>query len=212
MVSQNFPPSEQNVMMISKEVSAIIQGEPPTKQPDLGSFVLDCTINNRRFIRPLYDLGSSVNIMPHSVALSFGLINFAPTRITLVLADRSVRVPKRVLEDVPIIINGCYIPTDFVVLKYQYEPKDPIILERPFLATAGAIIDVKEDRICLNIGDITMTFDMENLFKRPLTDSQAFYVDHMSKLAEESFADMCSNDPLENALTITKEICSVFIK
>lgn len=210
MVSQNFPPSERNVMMISKEVSAIIQGEPPTKQPDPGSFVLDCSINNRRFIRSLCDLGSSVNLMPHFVALSFGLINFAPTRITLVLADRSVRVPEGVLEDVP-IINGCHIPTDFVVLKYQYEPKDPIILRRPFLATVGAIIDVKEDRICLNIGDIPMTFDMEKLFKRPLIDSQAFYVDHMSKLAEESFADMCSNDPLENALTITEEICSVFI-
>lgn len=85
-----------------------------------------------------------------------------PTPITLVLADRSIRVPKGILEDVPIKINDCIVPTDFLVLKYRQEPKDPLILGRPFLATAGAIIDVKERRINLNIGDISMTFDMEN--------------------------------------------------
>ena len=48
-----------------------------------------------------------------------------PTPITLVLADRSIRVPEGILEDVPIKINDCIVPTDFVVLKYRQEPKDP---------------------------------------------------------------------------------------
>ena len=63
---------------------------------------------------------------------------------------------------------------DFVVLKYKQEPKDPLILGRPYLPTAGAIIDVKEGWINLNIGDISMIFDMEKLIKRPLIDDQAF--------------------------------------
>ena len=122
------------------------------------------------FLDPFCDLGSSVNFMPHSVAISLGYDKVKPTKITLVLADRSVRVPEGVFDDVPIRINNCHVPTDFVVLKYKNEPKDPLILGRPFLATAGVIINVKEGRICLNIGSIPMTFDMEKLIKRPLID------------------------------------------
>ena len=55
--------------------------------------------------------------MPHSVAISLGYDKFKPTKITLVFADRSVRVPEEVLDDVPIRINNCHVPTDFVVLK-----------------------------------------------------------------------------------------------
>ncbi|KAG7527998.1 hypothetical protein ISN45_Un195g000010, partial [Arabidopsis thaliana x Arabidopsis arenosa] len=41
-------------------------------------------------------------------------------------------------------IGRVEIPTDFVVLEMDEEPKDPLILGRPFLATAGALIDVRE--------------------------------------------------------------------
>ena len=76
---------------------------------------------------------------------------------------------------------------------------------RPFLATAGAIIDFKEGRICLNIGNIPMTFEMEKMIRGPLIDKQTCYVDDISELAEESFIDLCSDDPLEKVLTSTEE-------
>jgi len=47
-----------------------------------------------------------------------------------------------------------------VVLSYEKEPKDPLILGRPFLATTGALIDVRKGRIGLNVGDLTIQFDM----------------------------------------------------
>ncbi|XP_048611624.1 uncharacterized protein LOC125585936 [Brassica napus] len=125
MMSPNYPTAERSVKMVLEEVSDMIQGETPTKRPDPGSFVLDCNIQNTRFPRSLCDLGSSVNFMPYSVAVTLGYNEFMSTPITLVIADRSIRVPEGILEDVP-------------------EPKDPLILGRPFLATAGAIIDVKE--------------------------------------------------------------------
>ena len=187
IVSNSFPAAEHSVMMVSEEVSAIIQGKTLVKRPDPGSFVLDCNIRNKSFPRSLCDLGSSENLMPHFVLISLGYDEFKPTKITLVLADRSVRVPEGVLDDVPIRINDCHVPTDFVVLKYQNEPKEPLILGRPFLATAGAIIDIKEGRICLNIGNIPMTFVMEKLIRRPLLNKQTSYVDDISGLAEESF-------------------------
>jgi len=92
-----------------------------------------------------------------------------------------------------------------VVLKNQNEPKDPLILGRPFLDTAGAIIDVKEGRICLNIGNIPMTFDMDKLIRRPLIDKQTSYVDAICELTEEYFINMWSDDPLEKILTSNEE-------
>ena len=69
---------------------------------------------------------------------------------------------------------------------------------------------MKEGQINLNIGDISMTFDMERLIKQPLIDDQALYVEEVSELDKESFIDMCSDDPLENALTnMEKKIFSV---
>lgn len=105
----------------------------------------------------------------------------------------------------PIRINDCHIPTDFVVLKYRNEPKDSLILGIPFLATARAIIDVKEGRICLNIGNIPMAFDMDKMMSRPLIDKQTSYVDDIGELTEESFENLHSDDPLEKVLTSSEE-------
>ena len=102
-------------MMVSEEVSAMIQGETPTKRPDHGSFVLDCNIQNTRFPRSLCHLGSSVYLMPYSVAVTLGYNEFMSTPITLVLADRSTRIPEGILEDIPVKMNDCFVPTDFVV-------------------------------------------------------------------------------------------------
>ncbi|KFK24352.1 hypothetical protein AALP_AAs62857U000100, partial [Arabis alpina] len=135
---------EEGVAMITEQVSAMILNKAPKKLADLGSFVLDCFILSDRFSRSLCDLGSSINLLPLSVVLSLGITDFQPTRISLILADRSVRVPDWVLEDVPIKVGDCLIPADFVVLQYCEEPKDPLILGRPFLATAGAMIDLDD--------------------------------------------------------------------
>ncbi|XP_024006450.1 uncharacterized protein LOC112082960 [Eutrema salsugineum] len=103
------------------------------------------------------------------------MTDFKPTKISLILADRSKRIPKGVLEDVPIKVGDCIIPTDFVVLEYGEEPKDPLILGRSFLATAGAVIDVKHGNLDLHLGDTIMTFKMEKL-KDPTIDGQTFQI------------------------------------
>ncbi|OAO89450.1 hypothetical protein AXX17_ATUG00150 [Arabidopsis thaliana] len=56
------------------------------------------------------------------------------------------------LKDLPIMINGVEVPTDFVVLDMEVEHKDPLILGRPFSASVGAVIDVREGKISLNLG------------------------------------------------------------
>ncbi|XP_023634267.1 uncharacterized protein LOC111829407 [Capsella rubella] len=161
-------------VFVSKKVSAMIQSRIPEKLPDPGSFVLDCSIVTERFPHSLCDLGSGINLIPYSVAVRLGMTDFKPTRISLILADRSKRIPKGILEDVLIRVGECMIPADFVVLEYAKEPKDPIILGRSFLATAGALIDVQKGKIGLHVGDLVMNFDMEQLRRAPTIDGHTF--------------------------------------
>jgi len=141
------------IMMISEQGSDIIQERIPRKLPDPGTFVLSVTINHDSFPRALCDLVSTVNLMPRSIAMHLGYSNLEPTFITLVLADRSTRIPDGILIDVLVMIGNSMIPIDFVVLPYE---KDPLILGRSFLHTAGAILDVRQGRIRLNVCDLTM--------------------------------------------------------
>ena len=79
------------------------------------------------------DLGASVSLMALSVCMKLEIGELKPTTITSRLADSSVKHS----------IGMFFILTDFVVLEMEEDSQIPIILSRPFLATAGAIIDVK---------------------------------------------------------------------
>ena len=95
--------------------------------------------------KALLDLGASVNLLPYSMYKKLGLGELKPTSITLSLADRSIKIPKGIKEDVLIQVDKFYYPVDFVV--FDTEPVAvetnyvPIILGRPFLATSNAIIN-----------------------------------------------------------------------
>ena len=66
-------------------------------------------------------------------------------------------LPVGVLEDLQVQIANATVPADFVVLELEDEPKNPLILGRPFLCTAGAIIDVRNGRIDLQLGRAAQT-------------------------------------------------------
>jgi len=143
----------QGMVVLSHECSAIIQQKiTPKKLGDPGSFTLPCSLGPLPFYRCLCDLGASVSLMPLSVAKRLGFSKYKACNISLILADRSIRIPHGLLEDLPVKIGTVEVPTDFVVLEMDEEPMDPVILGRSFLATAGAIIDVKKGKINLNIG------------------------------------------------------------
>lgn len=105
-----------------------------------------------------------MNIVPLSDANNLGKLK--PMHMTLTLVDRSVPHPEGLLKDIPVKIGDHYIPADFVVLKLEDEPKDPLILGRSFLAIAAAVIDVKHGKFDLHLLDIIMHFKMEKQ-KRP---------------------------------------------
>ncbi|XP_056853224.1 uncharacterized protein LOC130502448 [Raphanus sativus] len=105
------------------------------------------------------------------------------------------------------MVGNCEIPTDFVVLEMDEEARDPLILGRPFLATAGAIINVKEGKIDLHLGkEHILHFDINEIMKRPTIQGQIFYIEEMEALADELLEELALEDPLQHALTVDRGV------
>ncbi|XP_058217337.1 uncharacterized protein LOC131328408 [Rhododendron vialii] len=104
-------------VLLTEQVSSFIQHNTPPKLKDP-------------------DLGASVNLLPYSVYEQFGLGELKPTSVTLQLADRSIKVPRGIIEDVLVKVENFYFPTDFIVLDtepvHNLRKQTPIILGRPF--------------------------------------------------------------------------------
>ena len=125
------------MVILTRECSAILQKlSVPKKLGDPCSFTLPCAIGPMEFEKCLCDLGASVSLMPLSIAKKLGFTQFKKCRLSLILADRSVKLPVGILEDLPMMIGNYEVPTDFVVLEMEENPKDPLIFGRAFLATA----------------------------------------------------------------------------
>ncbi|XP_021737694.1 uncharacterized protein LOC110704206 [Chenopodium quinoa] len=85
----------------------------------------------------LADVGASVSLIPLSIVQKLN-IEMIPTRKTIQLADRSVKLPCGELEDVPIKVAHIYVPCDFVVMDMEEDVDTPLILGREALKTLGA--------------------------------------------------------------------------
>ncbi|GKB94059.1 reverse transcriptase domain-containing protein [Tanacetum coccineum] len=72
----------------------------------------------------------------------FSLLEDISTRVTLELANRSTVIPEGVAEDVFVKVGKFYFLADFIVVDYDVDPRVPLILGRPFLRMAKALIDV----------------------------------------------------------------------
>ncbi|GJZ83145.1 reverse transcriptase domain-containing protein [Tanacetum coccineum] len=84
---------------LSEECSAIIQRNLPQKEGDPGSFTLPCLIGPLAVKNALADLGASINLMPHSLFRQLGISKLKPTRMSIQLADRSIKYPIGVCEN-----------------------------------------------------------------------------------------------------------------
>ncbi|GJU09258.1 hypothetical protein Tco_1125688 [Tanacetum coccineum] len=130
----------------------------PQKEKDPGSFTLPCFINNVCFDNALVDLGASVSVMPLLTYLNLGLGELAHTRLTVELADRTVKYPKGIAENVLVGIGKFTFPVDFIILDMPEDIKVPLILGRPFLSTARSKIDVYKRKITLRVGEEKIIF------------------------------------------------------
>jgi len=147
-------------------------------------------------------LGASISLIPLSVARRLGFSKYKSCSIQLILADRLVRIPHGVLEDLPVKVGSIEIPTLFIILEMDEEPKDPLILRRRLLATARAIIDVKKGKIDLNLGkEMKMTFDINKAMKKPIINGQVVWIKELDRLVDVLLEELTEKDYLASALT-----------
>ncbi|GJV03877.1 reverse transcriptase domain-containing protein [Tanacetum coccineum] len=101
-----------------------------------------------------------------------------PTRMTLKLANRSITHLMGIAEDVVVRVDGFTFLADFVVVNFEPDPRVPIILGRPFLRTAKALIDLYEETLTLRVGK----------------EELVYYADKSEKNKEKNFLSLPVED------------------
>ncbi|KAG7557039.1 Retrotransposon gag domain [Arabidopsis suecica] len=183
----------QGMVVLSHECSAIIQKIIiPKKLGDPGSFTLPCTLGPLAFSKCLCDLGASVSLMPLSVARRLGFSKYKSCNISLILADRSIRIPHGLLEDLPVMIGRVEVPTDFVVLEMDEEPKDPLIFGRPTMkkpTIEGKVFWIEEMDMIAD--ELLEELAEEDHLQSALTRDNKEGDLHIETLGYQKLLDMC---------------------
>ena len=197
ILSQKRRLADFETVNLTEECSAILQRKLPQKLKDPGSFTIPCTIGNAIFERALCDLGASINLMPLSIFKRLGLGEARPTTVTLQLADRSLKHPRGIIEDVLVKVDKFMFPADFIVLDMEEDKEIPIILGRPFLATGRAMIDVQRGELKLRVQEEEVKFNVFEAVRHPAESDTCF----MAEIVEAIVSSQSGlTDPLETSL------------
>ncbi|XP_075499163.1 uncharacterized protein LOC142537540 [Primulina tabacum] len=123
----------------------------PQKLLDPAEFIMPCEIGGHLVEKAICDSGASINIMPSSLYEKLGLSRMRPTGLSLQMADKSIRTPLGIVEDVELWIDKLKVLAEFVVLDMENSQNVHVILGRPLLAAVGAIIDVKRGKMTMEV-------------------------------------------------------------
>ncbi|GJU36811.1 reverse transcriptase domain-containing protein [Tanacetum coccineum] len=179
------------ITTVNAECSAIILNKVPKKLEDPRKFLIPCALQELDRTNALADSGASINILPHSIYKQLGLGALKPTRMILELANHSVTHLMGIAEDVVVRVDGFTFLADFVVVNFEPDPRVPIILGRPFLRTAKALIDLYEEKLTLRVG----------------SDELVFYAEKSEKSKNKQFAhaisviDFSKDEPFSGSTT-----------
>nr|GEU51096.1 reverse transcriptase domain-containing protein [Tanacetum cinerariifolium] len=127
------------------------------KLGDPRKFLIPCGFSELK-CKALADLGASINLMPLYVWKKLGLPELISTRMTLKLANRAICTPARIARDVFVLVGKFTFPADFVIVDYKSDPRVPLILGRPFLRTARALVNVHGEEMILHDAKCNPTF------------------------------------------------------
>ncbi|KAK5775845.1 hypothetical protein PVK06_043796 [Gossypium arboreum] len=174
---------EASYVELNAVCSAILQNKLANKLKDPGSFTIPFLIGSLHANNALANLGASINVMPYKMFKQLGLGKPKQTRMSIQLADKTIRFPRGIIEDVLVKIDKFIFPVDFVVLDIEEYSNVPLILGCLFLATAKTIIDVGTGKLTLRVGDETITLQARNLKNTSKIEggciSHTFKTDHV---------------------------------
>ncbi|KAG9446755.1 hypothetical protein H6P81_012883 [Aristolochia fimbriata] len=175
---------EQGTVMLTKNCSAILKNQLPTKLKDPGSFTIPCEFGNFKFNKVLCDLGASINLMPLSICRKLNLGELKETNIMLQFADRSTKKPNGLIEDVLVRIGKFIYPCNFVVQDM-------------------------EGKLTLRLNDEEIVFDIKQAIENASNscDDTCYFIDVIDVCAEHVQQEVMMKDNLERCLahSCTKE-------
>nr|GFA89871.1 reverse transcriptase domain-containing protein [Tanacetum cinerariifolium] len=146
-----------------------------------------------------YNQGASINLMPLSVWKELGLPELIPTRMTLELANRVICTPAGIARDVYVPIGKFTFPANFAIVYYESDPRVPLILGRPFLRTARALIDVHGEEMILRDGDERLTLNIKHDTSSYSNQPQRELVNFIFNVSSGDFLEVLfSNQPSGN--------------
>ncbi|GJU20662.1 reverse transcriptase domain-containing protein [Tanacetum coccineum] len=188
LVSNKHKIKQISAAFLSDESSAILQNIVPPKLRDPGSFLIPCNFNKAFSCNALADLGASINLMPYSLYAELSLETLKPTKMSVRLADRSFQYYVGIAKNMLVEVDKFTFPADFVILEMEEDSKVPLILGRPFLHTADAVIRVKQKQLNLGVRAERMIFHIDSAMKHSYSnDDTCFSIDVIDKILEEDF-------------------------
>ncbi|KAF3493322.1 hypothetical protein DY000_02052295 [Brassica cretica] len=128
------------------------------KEQDPGKFLIPCCILDHTLPNALCDTGSAVSIMVIDTADLLGL-KMEPSQDSFTFVDNSMANSAGMIKNVKVEIGDCSIPVDFHVMKSKSGQTSSLLFGRAFMATVGAVCDLKKNRMCLTNVDETVFYD-----------------------------------------------------
>ncbi|XP_015947456.1 uncharacterized protein LOC107472439 [Arachis duranensis] len=175
----------QTVIM-NKECSALIKKDMVSKRTDPGSFHIPCIIGETKIERGFCDLGASINVMPLTLMKRLQLNEVRSTDVIVQLANKTQKQAEGVVENVLVKVEKYFFPTDFVILDMEESYLHPIILGRPFLATARALIYIEQGELILRVHDEQLIFHVFKSASEPEPEPEKHMDDSSHLCLEES--------------------------
>nr|GEY92687.1 reverse transcriptase domain-containing protein [Tanacetum cinerariifolium] len=185
--------SELVVAHIIKPVVSPVSAPKPNQIPsisklrDPGEFLISCDFLGMAECFAMADLDAIINLMPLSVWNKLSLPDLSPTCMTIELTDRLISHPLGVAKDVFVKVGTFHFLADFVVVDFDADPRVPLILERSFLKTGRALIDVFEGELTLRVGKEAITFNLDQTsrYSANYNDMTANRIDFIDMACED---------------------------
>ncbi|XP_070012982.1 uncharacterized protein [Nicotiana sylvestris] len=206
LISRKFDFQDLATVTLTQTCSVVVTRPVAEKLSNPRSFTIPCTISNFSFAKALCDLGDIINLMPLAIYKRFGIGRARPTSMLLQLADRTVKGPSGILDDVLIQVGKFMFPADFVILDCKMDEEISIILGRPFLATRRALIDCETGELKMRLKDEEITFNVQKSMRRPSEFANCSLIDVVDVIIEADDETLTIEDPLAACMVNLDEV------
>jgi hypothetical protein len=121
---------------------------------------IDCKVNNID-CKALCDIGAQVSVLSSKIfdEIHIHTIDLVQTTTRLIMGDGRIVKPIGIARNLEVLISGKHIPTDFFIVDVYYDKNDHVILGRPFLKLANAVLDAEKGKVTINLDGDNHTYN-----------------------------------------------------